>query len=544
MKNLKKIICSAIIMVIATIGIIEYSNAQIGGGISSPILWIINGSGDLTPSIASQPISVYDLEVTNAFTLGGTVGSGGIDMNGETIILDADADTSITADTDDQIDFEVSGADDFQMTANTFTVLSGSSIDANGNLITNIGNAGTDFDSNGGLTLASDLALIDDKKLYFDTSKSKYLEYSSDHGEIVFDTTLTTPGELFLYANTSADGSGNWEPYFNFTTSGYVDLQNITQGIAASRYFEINMNAGLRVNTTNGYSANIEADNIATADKTFQFPNYSGTFAMETMSNDLTLENGVLIIKETSTPSAVANYGKVYTKTDNKVYFQDGAGTEHEIVTTGAYYAEMYLDNNAVATTIETADTPIMLNHATTGAVAGWTFSTGSTGAITAYSDGTGKVNVASGTHGLSTGDEISIRGTTDYNGVWTITYIDADNFSIPDTWVNDNGASDWDEGSHLIAGTGAAGNYAMTFNLSCSEGGGAGSNVIGQIHINSTACGKCIAKRKFATNDYGNLPGTANITIADADKVYFTLNSSGTNAITCQYGNLNLNRL
>ena len=108
MKNLKKIICSAIIMVIATIGIIEHSKAQIGGGISSPILWIINGSGDLTPSIASQPISVYDLEVTNAFTLGGTVGSGGIDMNGETIILDADADTSITADTDDQIDFEVS----------------------------------------------------------------------------------------------------------------------------------------------------------------------------------------------------------------------------------------------------------------------------------------------------------------------------------------------------------------------------------------------------------------------------------------------------
>ena len=110
MKNLKKIICSAIIMVIATIGIIEHSKAQIGGGISSPILWIINGSGDLTPSIASQPISVYDLEVTNAFTLGGTVGSGGIDMNGE--------------------------------------------------IITNIGNAGTDFvASTGALTLAGNLSV-------------------------------------------------------------------------------------------------------------------------------------------------------------------------------------------------------------------------------------------------------------------------------------------------------------------------------------------------------------------------------------------------
>ena len=36
-------------------------------------------------------------------------------------------------------------------------------------------------------------------------------------------------------------------------------------------------------------------------------------------------------MKETTTPSADTNYGKVYTKTDNKLYFQDGAGTEYEI---------------------------------------------------------------------------------------------------------------------------------------------------------------------------------------------------------------------
>jgi hypothetical protein len=37
------------------------------------------------------------------------------------------------------------------------------------------------------------------------------------------------------------------------------------------------------------------------------------------------------MIKETSTPTADTNYGKVYTKNDNKLYFQDGAGSEHEI---------------------------------------------------------------------------------------------------------------------------------------------------------------------------------------------------------------------
>jgi len=49
-------------------------------------------------------------------------------MNAGELILDADADTSITADTDDTIDIKIAGADDFQFTANTFTALSGSTV--------------------------------------------------------------------------------------------------------------------------------------------------------------------------------------------------------------------------------------------------------------------------------------------------------------------------------------------------------------------------------------------------------------------------------
>ena len=59
-------------------------------------------------------------------TATGNVGS--YDLNGETLILDADQDTNITADTDDQIDIAIAGADDFRFTANTFTALSGSSV--------------------------------------------------------------------------------------------------------------------------------------------------------------------------------------------------------------------------------------------------------------------------------------------------------------------------------------------------------------------------------------------------------------------------------
>lgn len=46
---------------------------------------------------------------------------------------------------------------------------------------------------------------------------------------------------------------------------------------------------------------------------------------------DYKTESGIVTLKETTTPGALADYGKVYTKNDNKLYFQDGAGTEHEI---------------------------------------------------------------------------------------------------------------------------------------------------------------------------------------------------------------------
>jgi len=64
------------------------------------------------------------LELGSSAVVAGTK----VDLNGQELILDADADTSITADTDDQIDVRIAGADDFQFTANTFTAQSGSSI--------------------------------------------------------------------------------------------------------------------------------------------------------------------------------------------------------------------------------------------------------------------------------------------------------------------------------------------------------------------------------------------------------------------------------
>ena len=48
-------------------------------------------------------------------------------------------------------------------------------------------------------------------------------------------------------------------------------------------------------------------------------------------AGDVMTAGGAYTMKEISTPTAVADWGRIYCKTDNKLYFQDGAGTEHEI---------------------------------------------------------------------------------------------------------------------------------------------------------------------------------------------------------------------
>lgn len=59
--------------------------------------------------------------------------------------------------------------------------------------------------------------------------------------------------------------------------------------------------------------------------------NYDATDDDLTIGCDTIFDTGVIALQETTTPTATTNYGKVYTKTDNKLYFQDGAGTEHEL---------------------------------------------------------------------------------------------------------------------------------------------------------------------------------------------------------------------
>ena len=138
----------------------------------------------------------------------GFVAAGTIDANAQEFILYADADTSITADTDDQIDIKISGADDFRLTANTLTALSGSTIATNtiaettsGSGVTidgallkdgrsNLGRQTQELTASGAFTLGSGLALL-------------------NHASVIIAATLAAPvaGDELFIVDSSASGT-------------------------------------------------------------------------------------------------------------------------------------------------------------------------------------------------------------------------------------------------------------------------------------------------------------------------------------------------
>lgn len=136
----------------------------------------------------------------------------------------------------------------------------------------------------GGLTAAGpgtfgEINLHDDEFLYLDTAKTNYLGYTTAHGGVLLGggtVDLCFAEGVALWANTATDATGNWDPYFRMTSSGTSIIENTLQGDEGNKYFRVYMTDGLRLDTGDK-DAIIKADNVSTSDKTFQFPNSTGT---------------------------------------------------------------------------------------------------------------------------------------------------------------------------------------------------------------------------------------------------------------------------
>jgi hypothetical protein len=164
--------------------------------------------------------------------------SGGTDLDGKELILDADADTSITADTDDQIDIKIAGADDFQFTANTFTALSGSTIVAP--TIT----ASTAFvpDASDGAALGtsslefSDLFLADAAVINLGADQDVTITHVADTGILLNAASVIQFRDSGLTIGSNADGDldiisdGTAADSINIESAGGITLDAGTAG--------------------------------------------------------------------------------------------------------------------------------------------------------------------------------------------------------------------------------------------------------------------------------------------------------------------------
>lgn len=133
-----------------------------------------------------------------------------VDLNGnaDALVLDADQDTTISAPTDDQIDIEISGADDFRFTANTFTALSGSSI-ATDTIAESSSTAGVTIDG----ALIKD-GRTDAGRVVQALTASGAITINSGlvtlaHNTVVIAATLDAPtaGDELIIVNNSASGT-------------------------------------------------------------------------------------------------------------------------------------------------------------------------------------------------------------------------------------------------------------------------------------------------------------------------------------------------
>jgi len=134
----------------------------------------------------------------------------------------------------------------------------------------------------------------------------------------------------------------------------------------------------------------------------------------------------VLSLPETTTPVTLADHALLYTTSSKELRYVDGDGNDHELGAIGDISrAEMYVYENAVTTAIDTASIwhPLQLAGFTVGQLAGWTFDVGAIRAIASVAtDGGDALFTTSVAHGFTVDDPVGIVGTTNYNGLATVT--------------------------------------------------------------------------------------------------------------------------
>lgn len=262
-------------------------------------------------------------------------------------------------------------------------------------------------------------------------------------------------------------------------------------------------------------------------------------------------EQGVFSMKETTTPTAVADYGAVYSKSDNGLYFQDGAGFEHHVSLLDTFIGEMYTYEAIQTITINTSGVYHAINGLSTGDVSNFTFNAGRQvdANIATESDATQLQITTSAAHNLMSGDVVVLTNMNNaaHNKPTLVSVIDGTNFTCDDiTYVGGAGASAGvvDEPSYLKAGSGGAGKYLCNFSLS-GYSSVAAKNFKIEVFVDSTENNKIVAEITPSGTAIQDSSGSGVVTITDGEKIWLAIeNNTDTTNFVLEHCNLNLHRL
>ena len=173
--------------------------------------------------------------------------SAAVDLNGVELILDADQDTSITADTDDRIDFKIAGVEHFS------------------------------FSNSSGDTIIK--PMVDAKDIKFQQFDGRTLLDINDGGFVGVANGATGPGEIRIFEDT--DNGANYVGLSAGSISSSITFILPTADGSAGQFLKTDGSLGLSFDTVSS-----AADDLTAGDAAVNLTTTSGNITIDAQGDD------------------------------------------------------------------------------------------------------------------------------------------------------------------------------------------------------------------------------------------------------------------
>ena len=208
----------------------------------------VDGSGDHKRiTFTAAPANGASIYVINDKTNSTIVAPLSNDLNGTELILDVDGDTSITADTDDRIDFKIANVEHFS------------------------------FSNSSGDTVIK--PMVDAKDILFQQYDGRTLLDINDAGYVAIANGATGPGQLRLYEDT--DNGTNFTAFQVGTQSGDITYTLPTADGSSGQFLTTNGSGVLSFDTVSS-----AADDLTIGDAAVLLTTSAGNITIDAAGND------------------------------------------------------------------------------------------------------------------------------------------------------------------------------------------------------------------------------------------------------------------